>query len=255
MLSGLSNLGEATRTVGVAGADACVVGKARRGEVDKTSVGATDKYDAAGHAALPEGLVDSGAVEPAISTYHSFASRLLRDHGVRLGLEPDAVVLADGARQTLAGRVVRSTALPLADLGRSPATLIEAVLALDDGLAELDLAPERLLEHSVDLIAWLESLPSLQVIGRDMLDAARVRAALCGLVEEFREATGYRVPVSVITEARTRTGLSQQQFASVLGVSTRTLQEWEQGRREPSGAARTLLKIAMQSPQALRQSV
>ena len=137
---------------------------------------------------LPEGLVDSGAVEPAISTYHSFASRLLRDHGVRLGLEPDAVVLADGARQALAGRVVRSTALPLADLGRSPATLIEAVLALDDGLAELDLAPARLLEHSVELIAWLESLPSLQVIGRDMLDAARVRAALCGLVEEFREA-------------------------------------------------------------------
>lgn len=137
---------------------------------------------------LPEGLVDSGAVEPAISTYHSFASRLLADHGVRLGLEPDAVVLADGARQALASRVVRATALPLADLGRSPASLIEAVLALDDGLAELDLEPRRLLVHSVDLISWLESLPSLQVIGRDMLEAARVRAALCGLVEEFREA-------------------------------------------------------------------
>ena len=137
---------------------------------------------------LPEGLVDSGAVEPAISTYHSFASRLLRDHGVRLGLEPDAVVLADGARQALAGRVVRSTALPLADLGRAPTALIESVLALDDGLAELDLEPERLLAHSTDLIAWLEALPSLQVIGRDMLEAARVRAALCGLVEEFREA-------------------------------------------------------------------
>jgi len=137
---------------------------------------------------LPEGLVDSGAIEPAISTYHSFASRLLRDHGVRLGLEPDAEVLADGARQALAARVVRATTLPLAGLGRSPVSLIEAVLALDDALAELDLEPERLLEHSVDLIDWLESLPSLQSIGRDMLDAARVRAALCGLVEEFRAA-------------------------------------------------------------------
>jgi DNA helicase-2/ATP-dependent DNA helicase PcrA len=137
---------------------------------------------------LPEGLIDSGAIEPAISTYHSFASRLLRDHGVRLGLEPDALVLADGARQALAARVVRSTALPLADLGRSPATLIEAVLTLDDALAELDLEPDRLLVHSVDLVSWLESLPSLQVIGRDMLAAARVRAALCGLVEEFRDA-------------------------------------------------------------------
>ncbi len=137
---------------------------------------------------LPEGLVDSGAIEPAISTYHSFASRLLRDHGVRLGLEPDAVVLADGARQALAARVVRSSALPLAGLGRSPVSLIEAVLALDDALAELDLEPDRVFVHSVSLIDWLESLPRLQAIGRDMLAAARLRAALCGLVEEFREA-------------------------------------------------------------------
>jgi DNA helicase-2/ATP-dependent DNA helicase PcrA len=137
---------------------------------------------------LPEGLAVSGAIEPAISTYHSFASRLLRDHGVRLGLEPDAVVLADGARQVLAARVVRSSALPLAGLGRSPVSLIESVLALDDALAELDLEPEGLLAHSTDLIDWLESLPSLQAIGRDMLAAARLRAALCGLVEEFREA-------------------------------------------------------------------
>ncbi|MBM3685667.1 MAG: ATP-dependent helicase [Actinobacteria bacterium] len=137
---------------------------------------------------LPDGLSDSGAVEPAISTYHSFASRLLRDHGVRLGLEPDAEVLADGARQALAARVVRATSLPLAELGRSPATLVDAVLTFDDALAELDLDPERALEHSVGLIGWLESLPSLQEIGRDMLDTARVRAALCGLVTEFREA-------------------------------------------------------------------
>lgn len=137
---------------------------------------------------LPEGLVDAGAIEPAISTYHSFASRLVRDHGVRLGLEPDADVLADGARQALAARVVRATSLPLAGLGRSPTSLIEAVLSLDDALAELDLEPERLLAHSVDLIDWLESLPTLQAIGLDMLNTARVRAALCGLVEEFRGA-------------------------------------------------------------------
>ena len=137
---------------------------------------------------LPDGLVDAGAIEPAISTYHSFASRLVRDHGVRLGLEPDTDVLADGARQALAARVVRATSLPLAGLGRSPTSLIEAVLTLDDALAELDLEPERLLEHSVDLIDWLESLPALQSIGLDMLDTARVRAALCGLVEEFRTA-------------------------------------------------------------------
>jgi putative transcriptional regulator len=50
-----------------------------------------------------------------------------------------------------------------------------------------------------------------------------------------------------------RSGLSQQKFADVLGVSARTLQEWEQGRRNPSGAARSLLEIAKRRPEVLRE--
>ncbi len=45
--------------------------------------------------------------------------------------------------------------------------------------------------------------------------------------------------------------LSQSQFAKLLGVSVRTLQEWEQGRKKPTGAAQTLLPVAVQTPQAL----
>lgn len=52
--------------------------------------------------------------------------------------------------------------------------------------------------------------------------------------------------------ARTKLGLSQQGFAELLGISTRTLHDWEQGRREPSGAAKTLLKIAAQYPEVVR---
>jgi putative transcriptional regulator len=51
--------------------------------------------------------------------------------------------------------------------------------------------------------------------------------------------------------ARLETGLSQSQFARLMGVSVRTLQEWEQGRRKPSGAAQTLLAIAMCHPDVL----
>lgn len=52
--------------------------------------------------------------------------------------------------------------------------------------------------------------------------------------------------------ARASMGLSQAEFASLLGVSPRTLQDWEQGRREPTGAARTLLKVAVKYPKVLR---
>nr|WP_221208210.1 helix-turn-helix domain-containing protein [Pseudoduganella violacea] len=60
-----------------------------------------------------------------------------------------------------------------------------------------------------------------------------------------------QVVSSPIIEARKKTGLSQSQFATLLGVSLRTLQGWEQGRKQPSGAARTLLAIASTNPKAL----
>jgi putative transcriptional regulator len=59
--------------------------------------------------------------------------------------------------------------------------------------------------------------------------------------------------VSEITAARAKVGLSQEKFAAVLGVSRRTLEGWEQGRRQPSGAARSLLKIAAKRPEVLRE--
>lgn len=79
-------------------------------------------------------------------------------------------------------------------------------------------------------------------VGREILE---------GLRQLKRGEVGRVVNVPSIAAIRERTGLSQVKFAALLGVSVRTLQEWEQGRRAPSGAARTLLMVAAKNPQAL----
>lgn len=72
-----------------------------------------------------------------------------------------------------------------------------------------------------------------------------------GLRQLKRGEHGRVSTVPSVATIREGTGLSQPNFARLLGVSVRTLQEWEQGRRAPSGAARTLLMIAAKNPRAL----
>jgi putative transcriptional regulator len=74
---------------------------------------------------------------------------------------------------------------------------------------------------------------------------------LNGLREIKRGEYGRVTTIPSVASIREKTGLSQSRFAQLLGVSPRTLQEWEQGRRAPSGAARTLLLIAEKNPRAL----
>jgi putative transcriptional regulator len=79
-------------------------------------------------------------------------------------------------------------------------------------------------------------------IGQEILD---------GLREIKSGEYGRVINVPDVASIRTKTGLSQARFAVLLGVSVRTLQDWEQGRRAPSGAARTLLMVADRNPHAL----
>ena len=82
-------------------------------------------------------------------------------------------------------------------------------------------------------------------IGQEVLQAVR----------EIKAGGGRRFTVqgAEATEARLKLGLSQADFAAMLGVSTRTLQDWEQGRRKPSGAAKALLKVAVAAPNTVRK--
>ncbi len=86
------------------------------------------------------------------------------------------------------------------------------------------------------------------------LEMAQFQADLLQSVREMKAGTFARSTQERATEAlqtRAKMDLSQSQFAKLLGVSVSTLQEWEQGRKKPTGAAQTLLRVAVQTPQAL----
>lgn len=72
-------------------------------------------------------------------------------------------------------------------------------------------------------------------------------------VKAGRHGAVHTIELTEAAQARHKTGLSQPKFAELLGVSVRTLQEWEQGRRTPSGAARSLLHIAALRPDVFRE--
>ena len=82
--------------------------------------------------------------------------------------------------------------------------------------------------------------------GRDL------EAELLESVRQFKRGEGI-VVYSPVIAARKNSGLSQSAFAQLLGVSVRTLQGWEQGRKQPSGAARTLITLAQRHPEILRE--
>lgn len=89
---------------------------------------------------------------------------------------------------------------------------------------------------------------------KNLSEARGFQQDLLESVRQMRKGQAARVTkvrLPDAAEARARVGLSQQEFARLLGVSARTLQDWEQGRREPTGAARMLLRVAAAHPEVL----
>lgn len=72
-------------------------------------------------------------------------------------------------------------------------------------------------------------------------------------IEAIKRGEGKQIEVAEpdVKSIRTNMGLSQSAFAALLGVSLRTLQDWEQGRRTPRGPAKSLLRVAEKHPEAL----
>ncbi|MGO0576684.1 ATP-dependent helicase [Ornithinimicrobium panacihumi] len=130
---------------------------------------------------------------PTISTYHAYAGRLVSEHGLRLGVEPDARLLTEAGSWQLAHEVVASYDGDMAAMNRAESTVVRAVLALSGELGEHLVESSEALGWIQRLEARLRALPGKDggrptVAGRDTADLLAVQALVYPLVERYREA-------------------------------------------------------------------
>ncbi|MFF1561299.1 UvrD-helicase domain-containing protein [Streptomyces sp. NPDC058279] len=130
----------------------------------------------------------AAAGEPRISTYHAFAGQLLKDHGLRIGLEPSARLLADATRFQLAARVLREAPGPYPSLTKSLPDLVSDLLALDAELSEHLVAPEELRAYDTRLLDELAGTKLTNDDLRKVPEAVRGRLELLELTERYRAA-------------------------------------------------------------------
>lgn len=94
----------------------------------------------------------------------------------------------------------------------------------------------------------LRKCDSQRDIGAELLEAVRQ-------IKEGNGTSTTPLPASLTQEARQRAGLSRARFATALGVCQETLKDWEKNRRQPAGAALTLIKIAAVRPEVLCEAL
>ena len=84
-------------------------------------------------------------------------------------------------------------------------------------------------------------------VGQEILDSIReIKAGKVGRVTVVMEPTD-------IKKVRKNMGVTQVSFAALMNISVRTVQDWEQGRRQPKGPAQSLLAIAARRPDVMQE--
>lgn len=137
---------------------------------------------------LPDESAHVDLGEPVISTYNAFGSRLLKEHALRLGLEPDARVVVDATRYQLAMRVVCESSYDLGGLGYSPTTAVTEMLKLDEQCSNYLVDPNVIIENDVQRLFGLEKIEKKQELTHEMIKTCQKRIALARLVIDFRQA-------------------------------------------------------------------
>ncbi|MGH3354286.1 MAG: UvrD-helicase domain-containing protein [Nocardioidaceae bacterium] len=124
--------------------------------------------------------------EPTVATYHAYAGRMISEHGLRLGIEPDTRLLADASRFQLAGTACERHHGTLRHVSTHLATTLGNVLALDAEMSEHLVPPEQVRAFDAGLREELAALPRQIRLVLDGVRTTHKRDELVDLVEAYR---------------------------------------------------------------------
>ncbi|MEU7842469.1 ATP-dependent DNA helicase [Micromonospora sp. NPDC049114] len=131
-------------------------------------------------------LDDPLAGEPTVSTYHSYAGRIVTEHGLRAGYEPSTRLLTEASRWQLVDLLVRNYDGDMSEVDRMPSTITDAVLALAGELDEHLVAPDQLAAWTGRFFAEVQSRPGrVYADVRKALALQQTRLRLLPLVRAY----------------------------------------------------------------------
>ena len=148
-----------------------------------------------GNTVFPAGLLSTDALEPKVSTYHSYASGIVSDYGLRLGVERDVVLLGGAQSFQLASEVVEAFDGDYEHFRSAKSTLVKAVIQLAGECAEHLQDPAHVRGWLLERIAAFESLPYVAEAKKNPTQAAgelgamlRTRASVADMVGRYSAA-------------------------------------------------------------------
>lgn len=142
----------------------------------------------------PAGDVETIAA-PTVSTYHAYAGRLVREHGLRLGIEPDSRLLSEAAAWQLAHEVVTAYDGPLEQVGRTEPTITRAVVALSGEMAEHLVGADALADWHERILGRIDAITTADketAAARDLRRPQAGRQALIPVLRRFAEVKRQR---------------------------------------------------------------
>ncbi|MCP1414762.1 ATP-dependent DNA helicase [Paenarthrobacter sp. A20] len=152
-----------------------------------------------GSIGFPDGLVGADDLEPKVSTYHSYASGIVSDYGLRLGIERDVVLLGGAQSWQLASEVVEAYDGDYEHFTAAKSTLVNAVIQLAGECAEHLQDPASVRDWVLERVETFGQLPYVAGAKKNPTQAAadlaamlRTRASVADMVVRYQEAKRQR---------------------------------------------------------------